>query len=289
VSYVGNQNRHQNDYRDINLPSPSVLPQLIAGTVAYNTVVPYLGFHQIALAENAENAHYNSLQINLHSQVNKDLSLQFAYTLSRSIDPATNFGGDLYTTSNPYNRAYDIGPSQVDRTHIALLNFIYAIPLFKTSSNQLLKSTVGGWELSGIATMESGLPLNINLGGNEGSNGLADATNRPNYSGSVTYPQTVGSWFSPSSFSLPVAGQWGTLTKGAIRAPGRDNWNLSLFKNFMINEARGTRLELRVESFNTWNHTQFNGVSTTFTSSNFGAVTSTWDPRVFQMGAKFIF
>jgi hypothetical protein len=288
LSYVGNQNRHQNDYRDINLPSPTVLPQLIAGTINYNTVVPYLGFHQIALAENDENSHYNSLQLNLHSQVNRDLSLQFAYTLSRSIDPATSFGGDLYTVSDPYNRAYDNGPAMVDRTHIALLNFIYSIPLFNSTSNHALKTTLGGWQLSGIATMESGLPLNITLGGSQGSNGLADATNRPNYSGSVNYPETVNSWFSTSAFSLPAVGQWGTLTKGAIRAPGRDNWNMSLFKEFVLNE-RGSRFELRVESFNTWNHTQFNGVSTTFTSSNFGAVTSTWDPRVFQMGAKFIF
>jgi hypothetical protein len=289
VSYVGNQNRHQNDYRDINLPSPNILPQLIAGTLTYNTVVPYAGFHQISLAENAENSHYNSLQINLHSQVNRDLNVQFAYTLSRSIDPATSFGGDLYTVSNPYNRAYDIGPSQADRTHIALVNFIYAIPLFRTTPNRALKTALGGWEISGIGTMESGLPLNITLGGNQGSNGLAAATNRPNYSGSVTYPEAVNSWFSTSSFSKPTPGQWGTLTKGAIRAPGRNNWNISVFKSFVINEARGTRFELRVESFNTWNHTQFNGVSTSFSSSNFGAVTSVWDPRVFQMGAKFIF
>src|SRR5204862_4600511 len=63
IAYVGNQNRHQNDYRDINLPTPSVLPQLIAGSVAYNTVVPYLGYHNITLSENAMNSHYNSLQV----------------------------------------------------------------------------------------------------------------------------------------------------------------------------------------------------------------------------------
>src|SRR5258707_14211115 len=125
-TYGVSQNRHQNDYRDINLPNPSVLPSLINGTVAYNTVVPYAGFHSIKLSENAENSHYNSLQINLHSQIKKDLTLQFAYTLSRSIDPSTTFGGDLYTVSNPYNRAYDNGPAAVDRTHIALVNFIYA-------------------------------------------------------------------------------------------------------------------------------------------------------------------
>ncbi|HZU27483.1 MAG TPA: carboxypeptidase regulatory-like domain-containing protein [Bryobacteraceae bacterium] len=289
VAYVGNQNRHQNDYRDVNLPDPGVLPSLIAGSVAYNTVVPYLGFHSITLSENAENSHYNSLQFNMHSRVRKDLTLQVAYTLSRAYDPATSFGGDLYTVSNPYNRAYDNGLSMVDRTHIGLVNFIYEIPLFRDSPNRFVKTVVGGWELSGIGVMESGLPLNITLGGPEGSNGLANATNRPNVGGSISYPQTVASWFNPGAFSEPAPGQWGSLKKGAVRGPGRDNWNLSLFKSFLLSEARGSRFELRFESFNTFNHTQFNGVSTSFSASNFGAVTSVWDPRVFQLGAKLIF
>src|ERR1039457_1423831 len=131
---------------------------------------------------------------------------------------------------------------------------------------------LGGWEISGIGIMETGQPLGISLVGSEGSNGLANATNRPNVNGSISYPQTVAQWFNPAAFSLPVAGQWGTLTKGAVRGPGRDNWNISLFKNFAFTETRG--IEFRVESFNTFNHTQFNGVSTSFSASNFGQVTS---------------
>lgn len=81
----------------------------------------------------------------------------------------------------------------------------------------------------------------------------------------------------------------------ALRGPGRDNWNLALFKSFLISEARGSRLEVRAESFNTWNHTQFEGnvqnggISTNLGASNFGAVTSAFDPRVFQFGAKLLF
>ncbi len=289
VSYVGNQNRHQNDYRDINLPSQSVLPSLIKGTVSYNTVVPFLGFHDIRLAENAENSHYNALQVSLRSQVGKDLTLQAAYTLSRAIDPATSFGGDLYTVSNPYNRAYDVGPGMADRTHIALIDFIYQLPVFNHTQSRVLKSTLGGWELSAIGTMETGLPLNITLGGSQGNNGLAQGTNRPDLSGGISYAQTVTSWFDTSGFSTPALGQFGNLAKGAVRGPGRHNWNISLHKNFVLNEERGSRIEFRVESFNTFNHTQFNGVSSSFSSSNFGQVTSTWDPRVFQLGMKAVF
>ncbi|HYM05247.1 MAG TPA: carboxypeptidase-like regulatory domain-containing protein [Terriglobales bacterium] len=287
ISYVGNTNRHQNDYRETNLPPTSVLPALINGTVAYNTVVPYLGFHSIQLSENAQNSHYNSLQVNLHAQVKNNLSLQFAYTLSRVIDPGGS--SDLSGVSNPYNRAYDIGPGGLDRTHIALINFIYQIPLFNSSQSRLVKSTLGGWEVSGIVTAETGLPLFINLGGSQGSNGLANATNRPDWTGHASYPQTVDQWFNPAAFSVPALGAWGNFPNGAVRQPGRDNWNVSLFKSFVFSERRGSKLEFRVESFNTFNHTQFNGISSTFAASNFGAVTSVWDPRVFQMGLKLLF
>jgi len=289
VSYVGNQNRHQNDYQDINLPNPSVLPCLIAANSScpYNTVVPYAGYHEINLSEDAQNSHYNGLQVSLNSQLRSDLTFQAAYTLSRVIDPGGD--GDLNQVSDPYNRAYDEGPGSLDRTNIFLANFIYTLPIFKTTSNLFLKSTLGGWQISGIVTAESGIPLNITLSGSQSSNGLAAATNRPDVSGAIAYPQTVSEWFDTGIFSTPAPGQWGNLGKNALRAPGRDNWNVSLFKNFVFSETRNSRLEFRLETFNTFNHTQFNAVSTSYGSSNFGEVTSTWDPRVLQLGLKLIF
>jgi hypothetical protein len=291
LAYVGNENAHQSDRRQINLPSPAVLPALINGTTNYNTVVPYLGFGGINVSENAENSNYNSLQLNMRAQVKNSLTLQVAYTYSKAMDPATGYAGsgDLSGVSNPYDRHYDYGPSGLDRTHIFLVNFVYQLPIFKSTNNRLLKSTLGGWELSGIVTAETGLPLFITLGGSQGSNGLPNATNRPDVIGNITYPNTVDQWFNKAAFSVPALGAWGDLGKGLVRGPGRDNWNVALFKSFVFSEARGSRFELRLETFNTFNHTQFKEVSSTFANSNFGAVTSTWDPRVLQLGAKLYF
>jgi hypothetical protein len=294
VSYVGNQNRHQNDYREINLPSPSVLPALINKdkTVNYNQVVPYLGFNSIKMSENATNSHYNSLQVNFHTQISRSLTLQAVYTLSKAWDPLNQGGGagDLQSVSNPYDRSYDNGPSPLDRRHIAIVNFIYQLPFFQgKDTSPILKSALGGWEISGIGTMESGLPLNINLGGSQGSNGVNNATNRPDVAGSVSTPHTLLDWFSPSAFSLPAVGAWGNFPARSIYGPGRDNWNVSLFKAFNFSEARGSRLEFRLETFNTFNHTQYQNVSTTFTDSRFGQVTSTYNPRNVQLGVKLMF
>ncbi len=292
ASYVGAQGRHQNDYRNINLPPASLLPSLQSNNNAFNTVVPFQGFRSLTLAENEANSHYNSLQLDVHGNVRSDLMLQFGYTLSRSIDPSTGGSNlDLANVSNPYlGWRYDLGPSNFDRTHVAFVNFDYQIPFLKNSDNGALKTMLGGWELSGIVTMETGLPLNVTQGGtNVCSVPLGTCTNRPNLTGSVTYPHTVNQWFNTSVFTAPAAGTWGNLSYNALRGPGRDNWNLSMFKSFVFSESRGSRLEFRADAFNAWNHTQFRNVSTSDTSSTFGQVTSAFDPRVFQLGAKLVF
>ncbi|OLD81433.1 MAG: hypothetical protein AUF67_08150 [Acidobacteria bacterium 13_1_20CM_58_21] len=293
VSYVGNQNRHQNDRSQYNLPDPSALPGLING--GQYTLAPgltYPGFHAIRLTANEANSHYNALQVDLNSQVGRDLQLRAYYTLSRTIDPTTagNGGGDLGNVSNPYaGWRYDIGPGGYDRTHNAAFNFIYDIPVFRGSQSRLVKTALGGWQVSGIVTMSSGLPINIGLSGNQSGNGLPAATNRANLTGSVSYPHTVGQWFDTTAFTAPAVGAFGTLGHNALRGPGRDNWNMSLFKSFLFSEARGSRLEFRAESFNTWNHTQFHDVSTNLGDSKFGQVTSAFEPRIFQLGMKIVF
>jgi hypothetical protein len=313
VAYVGNQNRHQNDYRETNLPDPSTFSALFAANgTGYNNFVPYRGFNSIKMSEDVQNSHYNGFQAEIHSQVRRDLTLQAAYTYSKAYDPATsaNGVGDLNNVSNPYSHAYDNGPSGLDRAHIAFINFVYDIPLLRDSSNRLLKSTVGGWQVSGIVTLVSGEPLNITEGGitncAQGANNptsctgsligtgnitsiIPNANNRPDVSGSVSYPHTVASWFGTSAFSPTVAGTFGNTSFNSLRGPGRDNWNMALFKSFVFSEERGSKLEFRAEFFNVWNHTEFNNVSTTFSSGNFGALTSAHDPREIQLGLKLYF
>jgi hypothetical protein len=302
ASYVGSQSRHQNDYRDVNLPNISLLPSLQANNNAYNTLLPFPGFRNLKLSENEANGHYNSLQVDVHGNVRSDLMLQVGYTLSRSEDPTTGgSGGDLANVSNPYlGWKYDLGPSILDRTHVAFVNFDYQLPFLKNSDKGVLKTMLGGWELSGIISMQSGLPLNITTGGtNVCSIPLGTCTNRPNLTGTVSYPQNATQWFTTNAFTAPAAGTWGNLGFDALRGPGRDNWNLSFLKNFVFSESRGSMLQFRADAFNVWNHTQFRNVNSSFvpsasnaaqnTNTQFGQVTSTFDPRTFQLGAKLIF
>ncbi len=92
-------------------------------------------------------------------------------------------------------------------------------------------------------------------------------------------------------------GTWavGQHARNSVRGPGRDNWNLSLYKNFLFSETRGSNLQFRAEFFNIWNHTQFQGdtqnggISTNLGSNNFGAVTNAYDPRTIQLALKLFF
>ncbi len=314
LSYVGNQNRHQSYWTEVNLPPYATLPSLVQNGEylgqTYNELVSYRGFNSVRLAENGANANYNSLQVDLHTNMRNGLMAQFGYTYSRSIDPATGSGGngyDLNNITNPYaGWKFDNGPSVFDRTHVAFVNFVYDLPIFKDTSSRLLKSTLGGWQVSGIVTMETGAPLNVVYGGTTASN-IIDNGNlsgrqsgvRPDVVGPISYPKSLVAsgiqWFDPNAFAAPAPGTFGDLGHNAVRGPGRDNWNLAFHKSFLFSESRGSALEFRAEAYNIWNHTQLradtaNGnYGATMTGSNFGVITQAYDPRVFQLGLKLTF
>ncbi len=312
ATYVGNQNRNQSEATEINLPAFASL-STITGT-NYNSSLPYVGYHSVKVDQNDGSGHYNSMQIELHSNLRQGLQLQAAYTLARAIDPTTGTGGDgfdLDTVSNPYQGwKYDVGPSAFDRTHVAFVNFIYDLPIFRNSSNRLLKSTIGGWQVSGIVTMESGAPLNIGVSGANICQTVANCSVRADLIGPIRYPKSATTlssgnktiqWFDPSAFgkellTLPngtTTATFGNLGHNALRGPGRDNWNMALFKTFAFTER--LHAELRLESYNTWNHTQYKGdtivggINSTVSGTDFGKITAAYDPRTFQLGGKIIF
>jgi len=296
ASYVGNVNRHLNDYRNINLPSLAELPLVDSNAVQYTaaSTLPYKGFRHLNMAQNEATGHYNSLQIDLNSQFTRDLQLRAYYTLSRSIDPSTGGSGqDLNAVTNPYlGWRYDLGPSLFDRTHNFSANFIYSIPVLRSSSSRILKSTLGGWQVSGIISISSGLPVNINdttpIANNVvGNNNRPDLTGKIRYEEQVVGPQKI-QYIDPAAFtSVTSAGTFGNLGHNALRGPGRDNWNLSLFKTFAFGETSG--LQIRFESFNTFNHTQFQNVNNNFGQGTFGQYTSAYPARLIQLAGKVYF
>jgi len=266
-----------------------------------NAFRSYQGYNDITDQENNTNGTYNGFQTGLRVQNRWGLSGELDYTYSHEID-LTSY--DLNQASNPYNLKYDRGSGALDRRQILNANYMYKLPFFAKSSG-VVHSVIGGWELAGTVIDQTGtiianqgpglsIPFDpVGLGGGY--------TNRPNVNGKVHYTKNLAQWFDTSAFTAPVP-EWlggpnqgfGNARKDSIVGPGRVNFTTSLYKSFAMTER--AHVELRFESFNTFNHFEYNGVSSNLgldnnlkPNNNFGAVTSAWDPRVLEIGGKFVF
>jgi hypothetical protein len=290
VGYVGNTNIHQRVERNINAPLPSDprRADVRAGTIGVNTIRPYPGFSSITYAENSTSGNYHSLQVNLRMDNYHGFTFQSAYTWSHAIDVVS---GDFNGTNNPYDLRYDRGPSDYDRRHVLTMNYIYDLPFLKSHSNAFVRKGLGGWQLSGITTFETGMPVTVTYPGDNVGMGVGNV--RPDLTGDPnTGAKTINKWFNTDAFAPPAPLTWGTEGRGTVRRAGRNNWNISIAKAFTgipIGTREGAQMQFRAEFFNTFNHTQFHDLDTNFLSATFGRVSSTYDARRIQFGLKFSF
>ncbi len=271
-------------------------PVNLANANIYRTFAGYAGITQ---EENTTNGNYNGFQTGLRLQNRWGLSGELDYTYSHEIDTTTY---DLDNISDPWNLKYDKGSGALDRRQMLSANYVYKLPFFANRQG-LVKSALGGWELAGTIIDETGLnsagsPQGPSLSINYDPVGLdangSGYNNRPDVNGRVTYPKTRQNWFNTAVFSAPIPAWlggsnqgFGSARKDVVIGPGRVNFTTSLYKSFALTER--AHFELRFESFNTFNHTEFNNFNDSFGSSQFGQITSAWNPRNLELGGKFVF
>jgi hypothetical protein len=320
IQYVGNVDNHQSIQRSINTFGLNTPAQIVADAGDPNGVAPgetftttslggssnlyrnFQGFGGIGQYQNTQTGNYNSFQTGLRIQNKWGLSGEVDYTYAHQIDTTANNQQDLAGTDNPWNLKYDKGSGVLDRRQQISANYVYKLPFFNKEKG-LVRTIAGGWELAGTIVGNTGTPASGN-GTGQGSEGYSltydtvgyggGYTARPNQSGKVTYGRTQKQYFDITKFSAPTA-SWlggpnlgfGNAGKDAIVLPGRINFTTSLYKNFAFTERIG--FQLRFESFNTFNHTEFSGVNDSFGSANFGQVNGTWDPRALELGGRFTF
>ncbi len=305
VQYVGSGGWDQNNDRGINtLPltdsanptNPYDLREGVAnGTVNANLYRQYPGYAGVVQEENTTSFNYNSLQASLRMENIHGLAMTFAYTWSHLLDYVQN---DLNILSDPFDPHYDYGSDLgYDQRQIFNATYIYTLPFFRESGSLAEREALGGWTISGITEAHSGTATQIVYNGADVLGLGGDTTDRPNLVSKVSYPKTQKAWFNTSSFATPVA-PWmggpnegfGNARKDAVVGPGLINWNLSLYKDiFLTGRETGPRFQFRFESFNTFNHTDFQNLDTGSVDPNFGQVTSDWSPRVLELGGKFMF
>ena len=257
-------------------------------------------------------SNYNAFQATLESTGWHGLTFRGAYTYSHALDNASSFenaGGSII----PSNHRLSYGDSQYDARHRFSLAYVYNIPgIFQNS--EIGKRLLGGWGFSGVTTFQTGFPIQLtesDLASLQCSDAftLFGCWDRPEKNGPLVTEtprnvqtingQTGNYWFNPNSFVPEALGTIGNASRDYFHGPGINNWNFSFFKNTIITER--LRLQLRLDAFNIFNHTQFAGPAQPGTAAagdnannvnagDFGQILATQeDARILQISAHLNF
>jgi Carboxypeptidase regulatory-like domain len=244
---------------------------------------PFQGFNSITRIESSASSIYHSLQVTGRRTVG-DLTLSASYTWSHSIDNSS----DRYdaTFANSYDLAASRASSNFDVRHSFSLSYVYALPIFR-HSNGLLHTMLGGWQWSGITVAQTGAPFSVANGTTYSDNaGVANGISGiiPSFPNVVGNPNVVPAavqqafqqqnlfgklLYNPTAFDIPVGLTFGNATRNMLNLPGRLNFDMGLFKRFAFKERYA--FEFRVETFNTFNHTQLDSFSGTNPGGSGGA------------------
>jgi len=246
------------------------------------------------LMESNSNSNYNSLQTTLKKRFSHGLQMLLSYTWSHSIDDysGSNVSDITVTPGDLINQQKNYGNSDFDRRQRFVASYLYNLPDFYRGGSAFGKKLLDSWSLSGIVTLQSGLPFSI-----YGEDTLFAAT-----TGDLAPGRTVSSaiknsnvadrlsaYFDTTAFVAPSAfGDFGQLGKNILRGPKQINTDLSIMKNIPITERQ--RIEFRAEFFNLFNNVNFANPVNIVASGNFGQIaTTTTGPRVIQFALKYNF
>ena len=248
-------------------------------------------------------SHYNALQVSLDGRSYKGLTYLISYTWSKSIDIGCTgwYGVEGCGIQNPYNVNADRGPSAIDIPQIFTASWVYQLPFGSgktfSSGSKVINYLIGGWAFNGILTLTSGQPFDVGVSGDQAQtlnfgccNGYYDRLNRVSGEPVYAHNKGPGAWLNPAAFSIPplAFGSFGDLGRNSLRADWFRNLDLSLFKEFPINERY--RFEFRFEGFNVFNTPTWNPPDRSISDKNFNVISSTLSlARQLQFGVKFYF
>lgn len=249
--------------------------------------VPVPGFGSFRYIDSSNSSNYNSLQISLKKRYSSGLNLDFNYTWSRSMGYGSSDVGLETPPQDNNNIRLDYGPTPFDVRQVFVGSVLYDLPFARWTSHPLLRHIVGGWQISGILTAQTGSPLNITQSSNY-------ASSRPDYiGGSATLPNAANTllYLNGAAFTRVPAPQGnplydGSIGRDAIYSPGLWSTNMTLAKNIALGEK--VKLQLRADTFDTFNHRNPGGIATEITGATFGQVTS-MTFRTVQLGARVMF
>jgi hypothetical protein len=251
-------------------------------------------------------SNYNALQASYDHRFKNGVNIYASYTFSKFLDntPGTNSWSNTNGAgpANTYDLASEYAVDSNDVPHSLVVNYVYELPVGRgktvgKSMSHATDAVLGGWQISGISSFKSGLPIGVH-GSNINSYG---GTPRPDQIANPTTvaKRTVDHWFNTGAFAYAAYGTFGDTPRNYswLRGPGYQNWDVALMKNWSL--PGETRLQFRAEMYNAFNHPQFynpntnfngcdpNGISGATCVSSFGKITATYPGRDVQFAGKY--
>lgn len=323
VGYAGSAGNHLIRPVDLNAPTPQ---EIIAASVGIatcdqalnasnnpnnciNRARPFRGFGSIVDRQTSATSRYHGLLTSFRLRPTRGITAQLAYTFSKNITDATNDRDAIDVPQIRTNLHLERAVSRLDRTHVFVASYVYEVPTFRSgfAASGIGKALLSGWEIAGITTAQTGLPLNRVV---QGSTTVPARGTRPdivsdpldsipaNPTGGIPYA------FNPFAFRTTLTGQIGNSPRAPFRFPNQFFTDVNLTKN--INFSERYKLQFRAEFYNVFNKTIFTDVFQTipdrlptdaaFSSisnlaniSQFGQFFAVRDPRQLQFGLKFNF
>jgi len=281
---------------------------------------PFRGYNSIVSKENSAVSSYNALQVNFRHAFGHGLNFQTSYTWSHAIDDSTSTYHQNFQVDDS-NLSRWKATSDNNRTHVLTFNYIYDLPFFKSSSGPV-KAVLGGWSISGITSFFTGTPsdfectpsgLSTGIGGSAKCNSIGPVKIQKGSFNDPTWGPTP-TWWNPNNVTMLNAsqllsngesGMFGYEGRNQLTAPGRNNTDLAMLKDFTLPWFKGehSTIRFRWEAFNAFNHPQWQGFNVGCSGNTpmgspcgdvknnlgNGEVNSTWGPRVVQFGLQFLF
>jgi hypothetical protein len=313
ISYIGSHGYHEILSADANLPNPTICPALPcparypAGTLYYPQNAP--------LTNNAlwNTTHwfseglssYNGLAVDVNRRFGHGLQFRGVYTFSKALDDGDSMNTSVATNSpafvaNPLQPKSDYGRASFDIRHAAVLNATYDLPFGRakaSAGNPWVKKLFGNWQVSGIETLQSGLPFTPQLSFNPSNDGDTRNPVRPSLHPNFTGQVILGGpnrYFNPNAFIQPLPGTYGNAGRNILQGPGLAETNVSVAKKFSLSDRLD--LQFRSEFFNVFNRANFNtpnpvvyASATGGPSPTAGVITATsTTSRQIQLGLKLL-
>jgi hypothetical protein len=313
VGYVGSHGYHELLSIDANVPVPAICPASPCPTGYPAGLIYFAANAPLANPNVANTTHwfswgvstYQSLQVDVSRRLSHGLQFRGVYSFAKGLDEGSSLANALSGstnafTQNPLRPHDDYGRSSFDIRHSVAINATYDLPFGRktnAAANLWLDRLIANWQISGIGTIQTGLPFSPQLGFNPTNDGDTRNPIRPSLNPAFTGNVILGSpnrYFDPTAFVVPLSGTYGNAGRNILEGPGLRNVDLSLSKRFDLGE--NLKLQFRAEFFNAFNHPNFNTPNPiVFTSAKSGVsptagviTSTTTTSRQIQFGLKLL-